>query len=147
MLFLAGLLAVALVIALGSRNDDAADADVGARVQTYFTALADRDFVLACSAVTTDFRRRLADYSATAFPELGSSDCPAIAARIAEANGDELVGLQRRVRVSKVDVDGDTALATFGPGQTAALVGLDDAWLIDRLEFDGALRAEPDPTG
>lgn len=109
-----------------------------ATVESYFAALADRDFATACSAVSSSFRKELAAWSVRNQPELGSRDCPTIARRIAQAADDRLVGLQRDVRVRSVEVDGERATARLGPGQMAALRLSDGDWQIDRLDFRGA---------
>ncbi|MDQ3067156.1 MAG: hypothetical protein M3R12_08425 [Actinomycetota bacterium] len=128
------------MLLLGCGGDgEAAEAEVSERVTTYFTALSARDFETACSSVTPLFRTNLAAYAATAFPDLDSRQCAVIAARIAETNGEEAVELQRRVRVLDVAVDGENATARLGPGQTASLRRVDDSWLIDELDFSGAV--------
>jgi hypothetical protein len=123
----------------GCGGDDAsAEREVRETVSGYFTALSSRDFAAACSALSPSFRRELTTYAARAFPDLGSPGCEPIAARIAAANGERAVELQRRVRVGEVALDGDRATARLGPGQTAELRRIDGAWLIDTIDFSGA---------
>ncbi len=94
-------------------------------VQGYSTALSERDYGVASAALSQSFREGLVEFASRSFPELDSNECEAIAARIAAANGDRLVGLQGRVRVGAVEVDGDAATAQLGPGQTATLREVD----------------------
>jgi hypothetical protein len=133
------VLAAAALLAAGCGGDDAsAERQVRDTVSGYFTSLSSRDFPAACSALSPSFRRELAAYAVRAFPDLGSTECEPIASRIAAANGERAVELQRRVRVGEVSLDGDRATARLGPGQSAELRRVDGAWLIDAIDFSGA---------
>lgn len=107
-------------------------------VSAYFDALATRDVRTACSLVSPAFRRELVAFARRAYPDLDSRECEAIARRIAEANSDRLVGLQRDVPVGSVEIDGELATADLGPGQVATLRRIEGEWLIERLDFSGA---------
>ena len=131
-------LAAVAALAVGCGGNEAAERDVRKTLNTYFGALSDRDFATACAQVSPSFEETLARFAERSFPDLATTECEPIATRIAEVNGDRLVGLQDRVRVRSVEVDGDRATAGLGPGQSARLARDDEDWLIDELDFSGA---------
>lgn len=107
-------------------------------VERYFVALSERDFTTACELVSPSFRAGLVAYANSAYPELPSGECVAIAERAARAGGERLVAAQSQVRVRGVEVDGSEASARLGPGQLAMLARTDGRWVIETLDFRGA---------
>ena len=133
----------ATVLAVTACGGGSAEADVRETVSGYFVALSKRDFAGACARVSPAFETELVSYARRAFPDFASTDCEPIARRIAEANGDRLVGLQNQVEVRSAEVDGDSATAQLGPGQVATLEQIDGDWLIAKLDFTGATGTTP----
>ncbi len=112
-------------------------------VDAYFAALAQRDFRTACSKVSPEFESALARFAERSLPELEKTDCLSIARELAASRDQRLVGLQSRVRVQSVEVDGDRSTARLGPGQLATLERVDGDWLIAKLDFSGATGSAP----
>lgn len=112
-------------------------------VDAYFAALAQRDFETACANVSPAFKSALARFAERSLPELEKTDCSSIARKLAASRDERLLGLQSKVRVRSVEVDGDYATAQLGPGQVATLEQIDGDWLVAKLDFSGATGSSP----
>jgi hypothetical protein len=100
------------------------EGDVRGAIEGYMSALADGDGDEACSHLSGEMKRRLADAA-------GNGSCPEVVEMLAENFGEDDKSKLKDVEVVDIKIKGDTATAGVkGGDSTAELTKTDGDWLI-----------------